>query len=61
MVESAEWLGEDDGIRVGGGGRCVREAEFVVVRLAMLGGAVGGAAGRLRGKVEADNWFVALH
>ena len=47
-------------IRVGGGGRCVREAEFVVVGSG-TGGAVGGAADKLRGKVEAGSCVVVVY
>ena len=54
VVESAERFGEDGEKRVGGDRR-VREAEFNRVGLDMFGGAVGGAAGKLSGKVEAGH------
>ena len=37
VVESAGRFGEDGGIRVGGGDRCVREAESTSVGTDMLG------------------------
>ena len=58
VVESAEMLGEDGGKRDGGGGRCVREGEFNEVGPGVLGGAVGGAADKL--KVDKLKLAVAL-
>jgi hypothetical protein len=46
VVESAERCGEYGGIRGGGGDRFVRRARSIEVGTGMLGGAVGGAAGR---------------
>ena len=46
VVESAERCGEYGGIRGGGGDRFVRGARSIEVGTGMLGGAVGGAAGR---------------
>ena len=61
VAESAGRFGEYGGIRGGGGDRLVREAGSIEVGTGMLGGAVGGAAGRPRAEWKLTTLFVALH
>ena len=57
VVDSAGRFGEDGGIRVGCGDGRERGVRSIKVGTGMLGGAVGGAAGRFSGKVEAGKWL----
>ena len=57
VVESAERCGEYGGIRGGGGDRFVRGARSIEVGTGMLGGAVGGAAGR---PIAQAKWKLAI-